>query len=68
MLDIDSFHWTDEILEKGLPCGSEKFIRRLEKTAGRILHYRPMGMPKKNRSALKRGKRCASPFYLNLER
>ena len=35
-------------IEKGLPCGSEKFIRRLEKIAGRILHYRPMGRPKKN--------------------
>ncbi len=36
-------------IEKGLPCGSEKFIRELEKIAGRILHYRPMGRPKKNR-------------------
>ncbi|MGH7800863.1 MAG: transposase [Thermodesulfobacteriota bacterium] len=36
-------------IKKGLPCGSDKFIRKLEKTAGRILRYRPMGRPKKNR-------------------
>jgi len=35
-------------IEKGLPCGSDKFIRKLERTAGRILRYRPMGRPKKN--------------------
>ncbi|MDA2918457.1 hypothetical protein MYX76_03000 [Desulfobacterota bacterium AH_259_B03_O07] len=34
-------------IEKGLPCGSDKFIRKLERTAGRILRYRPMGRPKK---------------------
>ena len=27
--------------EKGLPCGSEKFIRKLEKPTGRALQYRP---------------------------
>ena len=34
-------------VEKGLPCGSERFIRRLEKIAGRLLHYRPQGRPVK---------------------
>jgi putative transposase len=31
----------------GLPCGSEKFIRKIEKQAGRDLHYKPQGRPKK---------------------
>jgi putative transposase len=31
----------------GLPCGSEKFLRKLEKRAGRNLHYKPQGRPKK---------------------
>jgi len=34
-------------VEKGLPCGSETFIRRLEKMTGRALQYRPRGRPKK---------------------
>lgn len=34
--------------DKGLPCGSEKFIRKLEKLTGRGLHYRPQGRPRKN--------------------
>lgn len=33
--------------DKGLPCGSEKFIRKLEKLTGRALRYRPRGRPKK---------------------
>jgi putative transposase len=33
-------------VEKGLPCGSERFIRKLEKQIGRMLRYRPMGRPK----------------------
>lgn len=32
---------------KGLPSGSEKFIRKLERVAGRVLNYRPIGRPKK---------------------
>jgi putative transposase len=34
-------------VEKGLPCGSDRFIRKLEKRVGRILQYRPLGRPKK---------------------
>lgn len=34
-------------VEKGLPCGSEKFIQKLEKLTGRTLQYRPRGRPKK---------------------
>jgi putative transposase len=33
-------------VEKGLPCGSDRFTRKLEKQAGRTLRYRPMGRPK----------------------
>ena len=32
--------------DKGLPCGSEKFIGKLEKLTGRVLRYRPRGRPK----------------------
>jgi putative transposase len=34
-------------IAKGLPCGSDRFIRRLEKIADRILHYRPLGRPRR---------------------
>lgn len=34
-------------VEKGLPCGSARFIQKLEKTAGRVLQVRPRGRPKK---------------------
>ncbi|MCP4492465.1 MAG: transposase [Gammaproteobacteria bacterium] len=33
-------------VEKGLPCGSERFIRKLEKRVGRLLRYRPIGRPR----------------------
>lgn len=29
----------------GLPCGSESFIRKMERLAGRLLHVRPRGRP-----------------------
>lgn len=29
--------------DKGLPCGSERFVRKLEAATGRILHFRPQG-------------------------
>jgi len=35
-------------IEKGLPCGSEKFINQLEKIKNKILKYRPIGRPQKN--------------------
>jgi putative transposase len=31
----------------GLPCGSEKFLRKAEKLVGRDLHFKPRGRPKK---------------------
>lgn len=34
-------------VEKGLPCGSEGFIQKLGKQAGRLLEYRPQGRPRK---------------------
>jgi len=34
-------------VEKGLPCGTEKFIQKLEKMTGRALQYRPRGRPRK---------------------
>jgi putative transposase len=33
--------------DKGLPCGSESFVRKLEQLAGRSLIFRPQGRPKK---------------------
>ena len=35
--------------DKGLPCGSAKFIRTLEKMTGQALQYRPRGRPGKER-------------------
>lgn len=35
-------------VEKGLPCGSEKFIKKLEKVTGRMLRDRPRGRPRKD--------------------
>ncbi len=35
--------------EKGIPCGSENFIDRLEKLANRELKYRPQGRPCSNK-------------------
>ena len=36
-------------IEKGLPCGSDAFVRKLERTAKRVLRYRPQGRPKKDK-------------------
>ncbi len=33
--------------EKGIPTGSVRFIRRLEKLSDRVLEYRPIGRPRK---------------------
>jgi putative transposase len=33
--------------DKGLPCGSQKFIGKLERLSGRVLQYRPRGRPGK---------------------
>ena len=35
-------------VEKGLPCGTDKFIQKLETIAGRVLQYRPIGRPRKD--------------------
>jgi hypothetical protein len=32
---------------KGLPCGKDSFIKKLERIAKRVLRYRPRGRPKK---------------------
>jgi hypothetical protein len=33
-------------VNKGLRCGSVKFVRRLERLSGRVLAYRPRGRPR----------------------
>jgi len=33
--------------DKGLPCGADAFLRKMEKIAGRPLSYRPQGRPQK---------------------
>jgi len=38
-------------VERGLPCGTEDFIRRLELQAGQALRPMPVGRPKKSRHA-----------------
>ena len=40
-------------VDKGLPCGPEKFIQKLEKLTGRALQYRPRGRPKQEKDANK---------------
>jgi hypothetical protein len=35
-------------VDKGLPCGSEAFIDRLEALADRPLRFRPIGRPRKS--------------------
>jgi putative transposase len=42
-------------VEKGLPCGSQKFIQKLEKLTGRALQYRPRGRPKKEEKDANKG-------------
>ena len=34
-------------VERGLPCGSESFVRKLERRGGQLLQPRPRGRPKK---------------------
>ncbi len=34
-------------IDKGLPCGSDRFIKKFEKQIGRMLEYRPLGRPVK---------------------
>ena len=34
-------------IDKGLPCGTQRFIQRLSKKIGRSLEYRPRGRPRK---------------------
>jgi len=34
-------------IEKGLPCGSDKFIEKLEVISDKVLKFRPQGRPKK---------------------
>jgi putative transposase len=43
-LDVISTH-----VERGLPCGSRQFIKKLERLSGQVLEYRPRGRPKKVR-------------------
>jgi len=33
-------------IDKGLPCGSASFLKKMEKQAGRALQYRPQGRPR----------------------
>jgi putative transposase len=35
-------------IDKGLPCGTERFIKKLERLTGRVLQYRPQGRPRKS--------------------
>ena len=45
--DIEKISILRRNADKGLPCGSSRFIKKLEKLAGRTLQYRPQGRPKK---------------------
>ncbi len=47
--DPQKLHVIRRNIEKGLPCGSDQFIQKLEKIAGRVLQYRPVGRPAKEK-------------------
>jgi putative transposase len=46
--DIDQLSMLRRNIDKGLPCESERFIKKLEKLTGKVLQYRPQGRPKKS--------------------
>ena len=46
--DIDKIDKLRRNTLKGLPCGSNDFIKRLERIKDRILSYRPVGRPRKS--------------------
>jgi hypothetical protein len=39
-------------LKKQRPCGTEKFVKRLEKVAGRVLQYRPIRRSRKKKGSV----------------
>ncbi len=41
----------------GLPCGSETFLKKIERITGRSLHYRSQGRPKTAEKIVEKGKR-----------
>jgi putative transposase len=47
--------------QKGIPCGSEKFVSRLEAVLERFLRFRPQGRPLKPNGSKIKGKR---PLFL----
>jgi len=44
---VDQVNVLRKHVEKGLPCGSESFVRELGRKIGRMLEYRPQGRPRK---------------------
>ena len=44
--DIDELEVLRRNINKGLPCGTDRFINKLEKIIGRTLQFRPQGRPK----------------------
>jgi len=40
-------------VEKGLPCGSEGFVKRLGESIGRVLEFRPQGRPRRSDDDIK---------------
>lgn len=54
-------------VDKGLPCGSEEFIDKLEAIADRPLRFRPIGRPRKNEDGNK-GSRPLLPRTMKDER
>lgn len=34
-------------IDKGLPCGTTRFLKKLEQKLGRLIQFRPLGRPKK---------------------
>jgi putative transposase len=46
--DVNQLSVLRRNIDKGLPCGSDRFIEKLEKLTGRVLKYRRQGRPMKS--------------------
>ena len=55
-------------IERGLPCGSDDFVRRLGLKVGRLLDYRPQGRPRKPGGEDEKGSRPLSCLIAQLKK
>jgi len=51
----EELHRLRRDVERGLPCGSDRFIGKLERASGRSLRFRPRGRPKNAKRTYEKG-------------